>query len=80
MLSNLVQLEQVISGKVCRLICEANADTTIIKEALFQFQNFIGTVESAAKAQQTASPVAPVVSQETQAPVAESTPVEPVAS
>lgn len=50
MLKNLCQLENTINDKVCRFICENDTDINIIKEALFQFQKFIGSVEDMAKA------------------------------
>lgn len=74
MLKNLCQLEHVVSDKICRFICDNDTDINIIKEALFQFQKFIGTVEDAAKAQQTTQPVDPAIAE---VPVAEA-PVDPV--
>lgn len=63
MLKNLCQLEHVVSDKICRFICDNDTDINIIKEALFQFQKFIGTVEDAAKAQQTTQPVDPAIAE-----------------
>lgn len=54
MLKNLVQLEHIVADKVCRFICENDTDINIIKEALFQFQKFIGSVEDIAKANKEA--------------------------
>lgn len=64
MLKNLCQLEQVIANKVCRFVCDNDTDINVIKEALFQFQKFIGSVEDIAKAQKEAeaakvTPIAP---------------------
>ena len=83
MLKNLCQLEFVIEDKACRFICDNDTDINVIKEALFQFQKFIGSVEDIAKAQKEAAekcsqpdanapvvePVAEVVQEPEQAPV-----------
>lgn len=50
MLKNLCQLELIITDKTCRFTCDHDTDINIIKEALFQFQKFIGSVEDIAKA------------------------------
>ena len=80
MLSNLVQLFHQVENKACRFICDHDTPLNTIKEALFQFQKYIGQVEDAAKAQQAeqekinvAKDAAPV----DDAPVA--SPVAPVA-
>lgn len=52
MLKNLAQLEHQVENKVCRFICDNDTPIQFIKEALFQFQKYIGAVEDAAKAQQ----------------------------
>ena len=52
MLKNLCQLEHVVENHVCRFICDNDAPLNVLKEALFQFQKYIGQVEDAAKAQQ----------------------------
>ena len=52
MLSNLVQLAHQIENKVCRFICDNDTPISVIKEALFQFQKYVGAIEDAAKAQQ----------------------------
>lgn len=54
MLKQLCQLELVIAEKTCRFTCENDTDINIIKEALFQFQKFIGSVEDIAKAKKEA--------------------------
>ena len=60
MLKNLASLTHTVENKVCQFICENDTPIAIIKEALFQFQKYIGVIEDAAKAQQTpAAPVAP---------------------
>jgi len=56
MLSNLVQLAHQAENKVCRFICDNDTPLNVIKEALFQFQKYIGQIEDAAKAQQAAVP------------------------
>jgi hypothetical protein len=57
MLKNLSQLEHIIEGKAFRFICENDAPIHFVKEALFQFQKYIGQVEDYAKAQQAAAPI-----------------------
>lgn len=52
MLKNLAELEVTVEGKVCRFLCESDTPTTYIKEALFQFQKCVGTIEDYAKANQ----------------------------
>jgi len=52
MLKNLSQLEHIIENKVCRFICDNDTPIHIAKEALFQFQRYIGQIEDAAKQQQ----------------------------
>jgi hypothetical protein len=78
MLKELFQIEQIVANKVCHFVCEKDTDINIIKEALFQFQKFIGTVEDVAKANQAnaaASQVSPVAPVE---PVDAVVPVEPI--
>jgi len=72
MLKNLYQLEHVISDKVCHFVCDHDTDINIIKEALFQFQKYIGDVEDAKKAQQAAPTPTPEQEPQTE----ESKPVE----
>lgn len=55
MLKNLCQLEYKNENYECRLLCNNDTPIYCIKEALFQFQKYIGTVEDAAKAQQEAN-------------------------
>jgi hypothetical protein len=55
MLKSLAQLEYIIENKVFRFTCDNDASTLFIKEALFQFQKYVGQIEDAAKAQQEAS-------------------------
>lgn len=52
MLKNLCQLECVIDNMSVRLLCDNNTPLPALKEALFQFQKYIGAIEDAAKAQQ----------------------------
>lgn len=60
MLRNLCELSHQVENKVCRLIMDNDTPIHFIKEALFQFQKYIGAVEDAAKAQQEANkPVDP---------------------
>lgn len=55
MLKNLSQLEHVIEDRICRFICDNDTPIHIAKEALFQFQKYIGQIEDAAKSQQEQS-------------------------
>ena len=50
MLKNLSQLELIIEDKICRFMCDFDTPLTHVKEALFQFQKYIGQIEDAAKA------------------------------
>lgn len=52
MLKNLCQLEYEKENNECRLLCNNDAPTPFLKEALFQFQKYIGKIEDAAAAQQ----------------------------
>jgi hypothetical protein len=52
MIKNLTQIEVNIDNKICRLIVDQDTPLTHIKEALFQFQKYIGQIEDAAKKQQ----------------------------
>lgn len=54
MIKTLSQLEVIIENKVCRFIADHDTPLSHVKEALFQFQKYIGQVEDAAKAQQEA--------------------------
>jgi len=74
MLSNLVQLTHQIENKTCHFTCENDTPLHLIKEALFQFQKFIGTVEDTAKAQRTDKPVDPNLTA-VETPVSEAEPV-----
>ena len=78
MLKNLVQLEHVLENKVCRFVCDNDTPINFIKEALFQFQKYIGAIEDAALAQQKAqAPAEPEVSEVPMQPVL---PIESVVS
>ena len=50
MLSTISQLQHIVSGKVVTLLCDCNIGLGDLKEALFQFQKFVGKVEDDAKA------------------------------
>ncbi len=52
MLSNLSILKCKVNGNDYQFLCDCNAPTHEIKEALFQFGKFVGQVEDAAKAQE----------------------------
>ncbi len=49
MLKNLAQLEVAVEQKIFRFQCDLDAPTHFIKEALFQFQKYVGAVEDAEK-------------------------------
>lgn len=63
MLKNLVQLEHLIENKAFRFVFDNDVPIHFIKEALFQFQKYIGQIEDISKAQQA--------SQQTQSEVKE---------
>lgn len=48
-------MECKIEEKTYRFTCEMDASILHVKEALFQFQKYVGQIEDAAKAQQEAS-------------------------
>ena len=52
MLKNISKLEIYVEGKVYQFLCDPDAQLVHAKEALFQFQKYIGQVEDAIKAQQ----------------------------
>lgn len=54
MLKNLCELSYQVENKVCRLIMDNDTPLHCIKEALFQFQKYVGAVEDAVKAKQEA--------------------------
>ena len=55
MLKNISQLESVIEGKVHHFLCDSDSPLTHVKEALFQFQKFVGQIEDNIKSQQEAA-------------------------
>ena len=52
MLKTIAQLEMNIEGRIIHLMCDNDCPLSHIKEALFQFQKYIGKIEDTAKAQQ----------------------------
>jgi hypothetical protein len=66
MLKNLCELSHQVENKMCRFVCDNDTPIHYIKEALFQFQKYVGAIEDAAKAQQEANK--PVVDPEPVAP------------
>lgn len=50
MLKNMSQLEVIVENKICRFQCEIDTPIHFVKEALFQFQKYIGQAEDNAKA------------------------------
>jgi hypothetical protein len=77
MLKNLCELSHKVENKVCRFVCDNDTPTNFIKEALFQFQKYIGQIEDAAAAQQKAQaeslvpPVEPIVAIDPDVPAPE---------
>lgn len=49
MLKNVSQLEVLIDQKSYRFICDIDSPTTHCKEALFQFNKYIGQIEDKAR-------------------------------
>lgn len=47
MLRNVSKLEMVIGEKVYQMFCDADSPIEGVKEALFQFQKYVGQVEDA---------------------------------
>lgn len=47
MLKNISKLEVVIGEKVYQMICDSDSPLEHVKEALFQFQKYVGQVEDA---------------------------------
>lgn len=54
MLKTLAELELKIENWTCRLSCNSDMPTKHLKECIFQFLKYIGSIEDAAKAQQEA--------------------------
>lgn len=52
MLKNISQLELKLNDKIYRFACDIDSSIEHVKEALFQFQKYIGQVEDAVKTQQ----------------------------
>lgn len=55
MLKNVSSLELIIENKVYRFYCDVGSSLPHVKEALFQFQKFIGNIEDQANAMKSAS-------------------------
>jgi len=52
MLKNISELEIAIENKIYRFACHMDSPLQHIKEALFQFQKYVGQVEDSVKSQQ----------------------------
>lgn len=52
MLKNLAGLECKVENRVINLTCDSDCPLPHLKEALFQFQKYVGTIEDQVKAQQ----------------------------
>jgi hypothetical protein len=55
MLKNISQLHHLMENKLCVFQCDNDTPLPIVKEALFQFQKYIGQIEDQVKAQQEAA-------------------------
>lgn len=49
MLKNITKLECQIGDKIYQLLCEMDSPLTHVKEALFQFQKYVGQIEDQAR-------------------------------
>lgn len=54
MLQNILKLECKIGEKLCQLFLDQSFSTAEVKEALFQFQKYIGQLEDQMQAQKAA--------------------------
>ena len=54
MLKNIVKLEFMIANRVYHFFCDNDSPIEHIKEALFQCQKFVGSIEDQVKAQMEA--------------------------
>jgi len=52
MLRNLAALEVKIENRMIQLICDNDCPLAYVKEALFQYQKYVGHIEDQVKAQQ----------------------------
>ncbi len=55
MLKNISKLEITVGQKVFQFFCDNDAPLGDVKEAIFQFQKYVGMVEDNIKAQQEAA-------------------------
>ena len=77
MLKNIAQLAHVIGGRLYHFLCDHDAPLPDVKEALFQYQKYVGSIEDAVKEQQEkAKQEADAKVAEAQAPVASEEPAE----
>jgi hypothetical protein len=53
MLKNISQLECKVNDKIYHFTCDMDAPLHEVKEAIFQFQLYVGRIEEAVKAKQT---------------------------
>lgn len=52
MIKNISKLECIVNEKPYQLLCDMDSPLECVKEALFQFQKYIGQIEDQVKAQQ----------------------------
>lgn len=57
MLKQVSQLKFIVDGKEHTYMCESDSQLMHCKEALFQFQKYIGQIEDQVKAQQEAEKI-----------------------
>jgi len=60
MLKNITSLTHIVEGRAYNFLCDIDSPLNHVKEALFQFQKYIGQIEDYVKEQQ-ASAEAPAV-------------------
>jgi len=72
MLKNIVKLEHTVNDKVFQLICDNDSPLECLKEALFQFQKYVGQIEDNVRLQQEKAKA------EAEAKSSEETKIEPI--
>lgn len=69
MLKTLAQLKCIVNGKECQFLCDNDMSVEAVKEALFQFQKYVGQIEDNAKSQKEAQEAAEKSKSEENKPV-----------
>ena len=55
MLSNISKLQVQVDNKIYQLLCDSDSPLPSVKEALFQFQKYVGQVEDQIKVNEEAN-------------------------